>query len=446
MGPTLALAQRIAGTEFGQIPENAREVAKQALLDFVGVTLAGIEEPLSRILREHVRDEGGHPHARLIGTAARASTSQAALVNGSAGHAHDYDDVHTAMNGHPTVPVAPAVLALSEHLARTGKDLVGAFSAGVDTECILGRYAGPAHYAKGWHATGTLGSFGAAAAAARLHGLSADDTARALGIAGTHAAGLKAQFGTMCKPLHAGHAAATGVQAAALASKGFESRNDILEVGQGFMATQADSASEQRFEQALEQTAYCQDICFKYHAACYLTHASIEATNHLCASNAFDPSDIENIEIRVNPGHFDVCNIAEPRSGLQAKFSLRFTAAMALAGMDTSSIEIYTDELTRDPELVTFRDKIRVVAHEQPNPDSIVTILTRTGEHFSDTVNVAIPMRDLDAQWTKLERKFHTLVDRIVGQTQAEALVGCIKTLEQRDDLGEFFNLLQVSA
>ncbi|MFP6814597.1 MAG: MmgE/PrpD family protein [Pseudomonadales bacterium] len=446
MGPTLALAQRVAGTEFDQIPASAREVAKQALLDFIGVTLAGVDEPLSGILRDQVRDEGGHPQAQLIGTQARSSASQAALVNGATGHAHDYDDVHTAMNGHPTVPVAPGVFALSEHLARTGKELISAFCAGVDTECILGRYAGPAHYARGWHATGTLGSFGAAAAAAYLHRLSADDTAGALGIAGTQAAGLKAQFGTMCKPLHAGNAAATGVRAAALASRGFESRDDILETRQGFMATQADSASEQRFEQALEQTAYCQDICFKYHAACYLTHGSIEATSNLCASNAFNPADIDTVEIRVNAGHFDVCNIADPRSGLQAKFSLRFTAAMALAGLDTSSIAIFTDELTRDPELVSLRDKIQIVAHEQPNPDSIVTISTRAGAQFTDAVNVAIPMRDLDAQWVKLEHKFHTLADHLVGQTQADRLVGCVKTLEQRDDLGEFFNLLRLAA
>ena len=445
MGPTLALAERVAGTEFEQIPHDAREAAKQALLDFVGVTVAGIDEPLSRILCEQAQDEGGHPQAQLIGVAARASTTQAALINGSAGHAHDYDDVHTAMNGHPTVPVAPGVLALSEHLSRTGKDLIGAFSAGVDTECVLGRYAGPAHYARGWHATGTLGSFGAAAAAAHLHRLSADDTARALGIAGTQAAGLKSQFGTMCKPLHAGHAAATGVQAAALASRGFESRTNILEVEQGFMATQADSASEQRFGAAMGQTAYCQDICFKYPAACYLTHSSIEATNNLCASNAFDPHDIDSIEIRVNAGHFGVCNIAEPRTGLEAKFSLRFTAAMALAGVDTSSIEIFTDELTQDPALIAFRDKIRVIAHDEPNPDSIVTIATRSGDQFTDAVNVAIPMRDLDAQWAKLERKFHALVDHKLGRARADELLECVKTLDQQDDLGDFFSMLRVA-
>ncbi len=348
------------------------------------------------------------------------------------------------MTGHPTVPVAPAVLALAERLGRRGEDLIAAFCAGVDTECILGHYAGPGHYAQGWHATGTLGSFGAAAAAARLIGLDEDGTSRALGIAGTQASGLKSQFGTMCKPLHAGHAAATGVQAASLAQRGFDSRRDILEVEQGFMATQAQGASEERFARALERDAYTQDICFKYHAACYLTHSSIEAVNKLCRLNAFDPNDIESLEIRVDAGHFRVCNILEPSSGLEAKFSLRFTAAMALAGVDTASIEIFTDALTQQPELTAFRNKVRVVAHESPNPDSIVTITTRDGSTHREAVNVAIPERDLDAQWEKLEHKFHTLVDERAGRAHAEELAGLVRDLEAQDDLGDFFSLLRV--
>jgi 2-methylcitrate dehydratase PrpD len=444
MTPTRALAERIAGTQYADIPAPARTVAKQALLDFIGVTMAGIDEPLARMLRDQVNEEGGHPQAQLIGTDERASTVQAALVNGSAGHAHDYDDVHTAMTGHPTVPVAPAVLALAERLGRSGEEAIAAFCAGVDTECILGHYAGPGHYAHGWHATGTLGSFGAAAAAARIMGLDEDATSRSLGIAGTQAAGLKSQFGTMCKPLHAGHAAATGLQSASLAQRGFDSRRDILEVEQGFMATQASSAREDGFARAMERDAYTQDICFKYHAACYLTHSSIEAVHRLCRRNAFDPNEIENVEIRVDPGHFRVCNILEPRSGLEAKFSLRFTAAMALAGVDTASIEIFTDALTQQPELVAFRDKVHVVSHDSPNPDSIVTITTRDGSTHREAVNVAIPERDLDAQWEKLEHKFHVLVDDRVGRAHADELAGLVRTLESQDDLGDFFSLLRV--
>ncbi len=173
--------------------------------------MAGAEEPLVVILRQQALEEGGNPQAILVGGSERVSTYQAALINGAAGHAHDYDDVHTAMIGHPTVPVAPAVLATAEHRGHSGADVLTALCTGIDTECILGLYAGDGHYAQGWHATGTLGSFAAAAATAKLLDLNAQTTAQALGIAGTQAAGLKSQFGTMCKPLHAGHAAATGL-------------------------------------------------------------------------------------------------------------------------------------------------------------------------------------------------------------------------------------------
>src|SRR3954454_19124849 len=146
---TVALAERVAGTRFAAMPSAARTVAKQCILDFVGVALAGAHEPLAEILNAEAGDLGGHAQAALIGRGKRGSVEQAALINGAAGHAHDYDDVHMAMNGHPTVPVAPAVLALAEHHDKGAADLLAAFAAGIDAECIIGRYIGPAHYAQG---------------------------------------------------------------------------------------------------------------------------------------------------------------------------------------------------------------------------------------------------------------------------------------------------------
>ncbi len=428
--PTMALAERVSSAEYDAVPAPAREVAKQAIMDFIGVTLAGSAEPLTRILREEAEEQGGYAQASIIGANQRTSTTQAALVNGAAGHAHDYDDVHTAMSGHPTVPVAPAVLALGEHLNSSGQELISAFCTGVDVECILGRYAGPAHYADGWHNTGTIGTFGAAAAAATLLDLDPQQTDQALGIAGTRAAGLKSQFGTMCKPLHAGHAAATGLQSANLAAKGFSSCTDILEAAQGFMDTQASSASLERFEQAMATDAFTQDICFKYHAACYLTHSSIEATRALAASNRFNPQDIEAIDIYVDKGHLRVCNIQEPKSGLEAKFSLRLTAAMALCDLDTAAIDLFDDPITRDERLVSFRDKVSVHAHENSNPDSIVRITTADGQTFEEAVNVAIPLRDLEQQWQKLTDKFMTLATPHLGEAGAASLADTCRNLE----------------
>ena len=446
MQATRQLAERIAATGYESIPPEARTVAKQALTDFIGVAVAGAREPLAEILANRIAEDGGHPQAALIGRPDRASVRQAAWFNGSAGHAHDYDDVHLAMTGHPTVPVAPVVLALAEHRGRSGAEAVAAFCAGVDTECILGRYAGPGHYRAGWHATGTLGAFGATAAACALNGLDAAGTAAALGIAGTRAAGLKSQFGTMCKPLHAGEAAANGVEAADLAAGGFTSRPDILETDQGFMATQGPASDCRRFDQALQQPAYTQDICFKYHAACYLTHSSIEAARQLRDSNGFGLDDIAEVEIRVDPGHFKVCNIQEPATGLEAKFSLRFTAAMSLAGLETASIRAYTDDLTTDEQLVALRDRVQVRAHDRPTPDSIVTIRTVDGAEYTRACNVAIPMTDLDAQWHKLETKFEALVGPVLGANAAASLIDDCRRLDEIEDLTPLFNALQTES
>ncbi len=442
MQETARLAARLSSAQFSAIPSNAVEVSKQGLLDFIGVTIAGMDEPLAKILREDAAEQGGYPQATVIGTAERVSVQQAALINGAAGHAHDYDDVQMAMSGHPTVPVAPAVLAMAEHYGLSGAQVVAAFSAGVDAECIIGRFAGASHYQQGWHNTGTLGTFGAAAAAAVLLDLDTAHTARALGIAGTQAAGLKSQFGTMCKPLHAGHAAATGAQAAILAAKGFSSRENILEIEQGFADTQSTSADPQKFNRAIEAPAYAQDICFKYHAACYMTHSAIEATANLCASNAFDPHQIKSVTVQVDPGHFKVCNIAEPQTGLEAKFSLRFTVAMTLAGVDTSSIDIFTDALTQDPQLVKFRDLVKVVAHETPNADTIVTIETEDGQVFTEAFNVAIPMTDLEQQWAKLEHKFRTLVTPRLGADRADLIVKLCRQLDTLEDLTPLFQAM----
>src|SRR5579883_3449913 len=190
------------------LPPEALAVARHCLLDWLGCALAGSQEPLAAILRDEVVESGGP--ATVLGTFLRTTPRAAALVNGAAGHALDFDDTHTDMNGHPTAPVLPAALALAEALDASGERLLAAYVAGIEVECRLGLYIGPEHYARGWHATGTLGTVGAAAAAAHLLGLDEKGWRTGLNLAATQAAGLKASFGSMAKPLHAGRAASDG--------------------------------------------------------------------------------------------------------------------------------------------------------------------------------------------------------------------------------------------
>ncbi|MBM4203969.1 MAG: MmgE/PrpD family protein [Gammaproteobacteria bacterium] len=394
-GTTSRLAERIASTRFDSLSPAAVTVAKQCLLDFIGVTIAGMREPLSRILLADVRQAGGAPLASIVLEPGKVNLDQAALVNGAAGHAHDYDDVHMDMTGHPTVPVAPVILALGEAGRLSGAQMLAAFSAGVDTECILGKALGPSHYARGFHAVGTLGSLGAAAAASVLYGLNEADTSRALGIAATRASGLKSQFGTMAKPLHAGNAAMNGLSAARLAKRGFTSRSDMIETAQSLGLTLSDTFDPDRYDKALNAPAYAPGICFKYRAACYMTRSSIEATKTLMQRHQLAATDIDAVEITVNEGHFGVCNILNPHTGLEAKFSLRFTAAMAMAGEHTSGIDAYTDDLTTRRELTALRDRITVNAWDSPRAESRVRLNVR-GEWLEEDCNVGIPMTDLD--------------------------------------------------
>src|SRR5438034_1045684 len=234
---TLALAGKACALSYDDLPAPAREIARQCVLDYLGVALAGAADPLVRLLLDELAEAGGAPQASVIGHEERLPALSAALVNGAAAHALDYDDVNMAMPGHPSVAILPGLLALAELKGSSGREVVTAFAAGYETACRIGAALRPGHYNLGFHSTGTVGSFGAAAACARLLGLDAETTAVALGIAGTQAAGLKSQFGTMCKPFHAGKAAHNGLLAARLAQRGFSSRTDIVECVQGFALT-----------------------------------------------------------------------------------------------------------------------------------------------------------------------------------------------------------------
>ena len=237
---TAEIARRAAALAWHDFPDDLVERTRQCLLDWFAVTVAGAQDELTDILVREAVEDGATGPATLIGRSERVLPSAAALINGAASHALDYDDVNFAMGGHPTVTVVPALLALGEQLGASGQLFIESFIAGYETSGRIGRLVSPSHYQKGFHVTGTVGSFSATAAAGRMLGLSDKQLAVAFGIAATQAAGLKSNFGTMCKPLHAGTASEHGLRAARLAAKGFTARSDSLECDQGFASSQSD--------------------------------------------------------------------------------------------------------------------------------------------------------------------------------------------------------------
>lgn len=428
------------------LPPAMDVIARQCVLDWVGVALAGSSEPLTAILAAAALEDGSAPAVSIVGRAQRASPRLAALVNGAAGHAIDYDDANVAAQGHVTAAVLPAALAIGQLRKVGGSALLRAFAAGYEMAGMVGTFLGRSHYERGFHGTVTVGSFGAACAASVLMGLDARTTAVALGIAATQAGGLKAQFGTMCKPLHAGKASENGVFAAQLASRGFTGHPAVLEAPQGFAeATSLDPDRLAPLEPA--DGSHLQANLFKYHAACYGTHATIEAVARLRSEHGLAAADIDRIEIDVEPGAERMCNIEAPRTGLEAKFSLRLNAALAVAGENTAAPATYNDLTVVRPDLQALRDRVsvRFMPPGWSRMLAEVRILTRDGRRLSARHDSGLPDPDVLRQGERLRRKFMALASPVVGEANAITIARVIEDLDQLEDVGSLMSMLEAT-
>ncbi len=436
--PTATLARQALAYDFDTLPADVVELAKQCLLDWFAVTLAAWDDPLVRILVADAEEEGGKPQATLVGRGTRLARLQAALINGAASHALDYDDVNLWMTGHPTVTFTPALLAQAEGNRISGRAFIEAFVAGYETAGRVGWLVQPSHYRTGFHATATLGAFASAAACAKLLGLDAERAATAFGIAGTQAAGLKSVFGTMCKPLHAGMAARAGLAAARWAAKGFTSRGDILECPQGFAATHGQDFNAEKALGPAPQGFHIRNNLFKYHAACYLTHAPIECVKQLRLNHVILPEDVRAITLKIDRDTDKVCNIQKPTSGLEAKFSLKLTTAFALAGIDTAAMESYSAANANDPRLTRLRDKIEVdFQTDWPQTQAEVKVELTNGRHFEARYDSGVPESDVKQQGDKIVAKYRSLATPVLGEARAEALLGSVQRLESLDSIDD---------
>jgi 2-methylcitrate dehydratase PrpD len=445
-GLTRALAEQARTLSYADLPDDVRALARQCVLDYVACTLAGAKEELADILLAEMAEQGGVPIATVIGRAERLPVLSAALVNGAASHALDFDDVNLAMTGHPTVVLLSALLALAEERGSSGVDVITAFVAGYELQCRLGLLLAPGHYnVLGFHATGTLGSFGAAAACAHLLGLDAEQFATALGIAGTQAAGLKSMFGTMCKPLHAGKAAYHGLLAARLAKRGFTSRADVLECPQGFARTHSPDFNPAEALATPPGGFHIRNNLFKYHAACYMTHAPIEAARRLREQHALTPDRIARIRLSLDETCDRVCNIPAPRNGLEAKFSLRLTTAMALAGVDTGGLGSYSEATAADPTLIALRDMVEFDFQSgRPNTLADLELVLTDGSRVAASYDAGVPSNDVDEQGRRIEEKFTSLAEPILGAAKTRALIGEIGRFDGLRDLRGVMHLCTV--
>jgi 2-methylcitrate dehydratase PrpD len=438
------LARFVAETE--SVPEDAIAQAKRALLDTLGVTLAGSREESARIVADWVREQGDRAEVKVLGRSFRAPAADAALANGAAAHALDYDDVSLPMRGHPSAPLLPAVLAVAEKASRSGRDLLTAFVLGFEVETSLGRAIGEAHYALGWHATSTLGTLGAAAACARLLRLDAARTQMALGIAASLASGLQSNFGTMTKPLHAGWAARNGVVAAELAARGFTADRRALEGESGFLhamsgGAEPDLESFAALGEPYEMTS--SGFGVKLYPCCYAVHRSLDAVLEMKARHRIDAASIESIRVEVSHGSLIPLRGDSPATGLEGKFSLEYCLAAALVD-GRVALASFTDEAVSRPVVRSMMAKIEVSeGPDEPGGTfpiggyAEVRIALRGGEEQFLRVDTprGDPSRPLS--WEELTEKFRDCAQGVLPGEATEGAVGLIARLEDVQDLAE---------
>ncbi len=340
-------------------PPPARAAAARALLDTVGVTLAGAAEPAARIVQRVVSQDGAGP-CRLLGTALSASAANAALANGTAAHALDYDDMCFVSLAHPSAPLVAAALAAAEVAGASGRALLDAYVIGFELEGRLGRAMNPRHYQRGWHCTSTLGTIGAAAAASRLLGLDAIAANHALAIAASEASGLKENFGTMVKPLHAGLAARNGVVAALLAGAGMTASGAAIDGPQGFLAAfDSEQPSLEAVAADLGERWEILDtgITVKLYPSCAGTHPTLDALLDLQRREPFGAGEVEAIEIGVDPIVPTILLYDRPSSGLEGKFSMPFCAAAAIV-RGRVGMETFDAAALHDPEILSLQSRV----------------------------------------------------------------------------------------
>jgi 2-methylcitrate dehydratase PrpD len=453
-GPSVIerLASYACEESFAKLPEATVRASRRAILDTLGVMLAGAREDTAVRARALIAHRRGRDEATVAGTALRASMEDAALVNGVAAHALDYDDVQASLSGHPSVPVLPPALALAERDHASGAALLTAFVVGVEIEAKLGRAVNPAHYEMGWHATATLGVFGAAAAAGKLLGLSPESMARALAIAASMSSGIKANFGTDCKPWHGGHAARCGLEAAQLAAAGFTGNPHVLEHGDGFGSTHG-AGMKPDWELAVAGLGAPHEVAnpgigVKRFPACASTHQSLDAVLDLIDAHGIDPATVAAVECAVSymAPHQLIYDRAD--TGLQGKFSMPYCVAVALLDR-TVGLAQFADERVRRADVQALMPKIRMVVHPEqttreslPNKFSEVTITLTGGTALVRRVDQAKGQPRNPLTDAELEVKFRDAAARVLPADRIEALLRAAKGLETVADVGAVARLL----
>jgi 2-methylcitrate dehydratase PrpD len=449
MRATSTIAAFVAGSRWEDCPPPAVEAARRAILDCLGVMLAGAEEPAAHILARVAQVEGGGPLCTLVGTGLRSGALWAALYNGTAAHALDFDDTNFAMLGHPSAPVLSAALAAGELATATGQEVVHAFLLGFEVETSLAEVVNPTHYERGWHATCTLGTLGAAAAASRLLGLDPAGTATALAVAASQSSGLKENFGTMTKPFHAGHAARSGVLAALLAREGWTASERAIEGPQGWVNVLGGGSPRLEALSTLGAPwkILTTGVAVKPYPSCACTHSIIDSALELRRTHGVRPADVDEVVVGVNERVPRILIHADPQTGLEAKFSAEFCVAAALAEPRVG-IETFRDDKIQDPALRGLMKRVRMLVDPAIPGDLERHVWTRLTLRLADGRTFEIPPRPVPGHpsnplsMTALREKFDSGAGLVLPADRVGVVRDMVERLDECPDLRSLTALL----
>ena len=438
---TKKLCGHLAEAQYSDLSPRAVSEARRGVLDWIGCALAGSKHPTIDKLLEVLREAGGKPQATVFARGLKLGFLDAPLANGQMGHLLDFDDTH--MGGvvlHTSSPVLSALFALAERTPVTGKEFMVAYAVGFEAGVRSGRTA-PDHHNGGWHLTGTLGSIAAGVAAGKLMKLDKQRLTYAMGIAATQAAGMQQNRGTMCKSFHAGKAAANGVLAALLAEKGFDSTQEIIEGKKGFCRIYSDKADPDQLNAGLGNGWLIETNGHKPYACGVVLHPLIDAVIALRGKSKLDPARIDEIALRIHPLVLAITGVAEPSTGLQSKFSVYHSAAVAFADGGAGVLQ-YTDAKANDPALISLRRKVKPVSDASlRNNEAYATVVAGNIRQEAHVLHASGTSKN-PMSAAAIEEKFLANAIPAIGEKRARRVCEAVYALEEIRDVRDLIGLL----
>jgi 2-methylcitrate dehydratase PrpD len=460
IGLTEALAEFIQASSLQNLPPEALDKAKKAIADTFAVILAGAGSEVAPPLLRYAEQAGEHGTSPILGSGRTASPEMAALVNGTFGHALDFDDVLSLMPAHPSAVILPALIADSRAGKLSGKALIEAYVIGVEVGGKIGLAITVGHYHRGFHGTGTLAIFSALGALAKRDRLDVATTRTAFGIASSMASGLQRNFGTMTKPLHTGWASRSALAAVNLARCGFTAAPDALEAPAGFFAAYGVEASSPEAAIDLLGKPWViidPGLALKRFPCCYASHRGMDGVLHLTQRLGLNAENLERLECRMPPGGMRVLIYPHPKTGLEGKFSLQYAlAAGVLDGEYT--LWSFTDEAVNRPRIhdllgrISVREDPRCAGNDplletrSSGSRGFVEVEAVLTDGWRETVRVdqapGHPARELT--WDDIAAKYMDCAARArIEPSKAEQAFRILQRLETCKDIGEVVALLQ---